>query len=65
MIPKLQEGDLVKLLDRNYGDPPGGVVVSCSGPLIWFATADGQCHVARRKAVRLIRRESQQGDQHD
>lgn len=56
----LHEGDLIRLLDRNHGDPPGGTVVSDTGQLVWFATADGQCHVARRRLVRLVRRAAQQ-----
>lgn len=57
---RLSEGDVIRLLDRNHGDPPGGVVVSCAGPLIWFSTPDGSCHVARRRLVRLVRRAAQQ-----
>lgn len=55
----LHAGDKVKLIAPGYGDPPGECVVIANqkGGLVWFlAVGGGACHVARRQALRVVKR---------
>jgi hypothetical protein len=62
----LRAGDMIRLVSPGYGEPTGDCVVIAdqSGAMVWFRASDqpsqyrGPCFVARRSAVRVIRRSS-------
>ncbi len=62
----LRAGDVVQLIALGYGEPDGPCTVVAdqegTGGLVWFAASAqsspyrGPCEVARRQALRVIRR---------
>lgn len=62
----LRAGDVVQLIEPGYGQPDGPCTVVADqegiGGLVWFTASEqsspyrGPCHVARRQALRLIRK---------
>lgn len=62
----LRAGDVVQLIEPAYGEPDGLCTVVADqegiGGLVWFTASEspsqyrGPCYVARRQALRLVRR---------
>ncbi len=62
MTRTLRTGDIIRLVNPAYGEPPDDCVVIAdqNGPLVWFtACTGGAAFVARRRAVRLIKRQQE------
>lgn len=62
MAKPLRTGDLIRLVAPGYGEPEGECVVIADqqGPLVWFtASTGGAAFVARRSAVRLMKRKQE------
>ena len=62
MAKPLRIGDLIRLQAPGYGEPDNDCVVIADqkGDLIWFtAVGGGAAFVARRGAVRLIKRKQE------
>jgi hypothetical protein len=58
----LRIGDIIRLRAPGYGEPDGECVVIANqkGDLVWFAASTGgAAFVARRGAVRLIKRKQE------
>ncbi len=59
MAKPLRTGDIIRLVAPGYGEPTEDCVVIAdqNGPLVWFtASTGGAAFVARRSAIRLIKR---------
>jgi len=62
MTKPLRTGDIIRLVNPAYGEPDGDCVIIADqqGPLVWFtASTGGAAFVARRSAVRLIKRQQE------
>ena len=62
MAKPLRTGDIIRLRAPGYGEPDGECVVIANqkGDLVWFTAVEGgAAFVARRSAVRLIKRKQE------
>ncbi len=62
MSKPLRTGDIIRLVAPGYGEPEGECVVIADqkGDLVWFTAVEGgAAFVARRGAVRLIKRKQE------
>lgn len=62
MAKPLRTGDIIRLRAPGYDEPDGDCVIIADqqGPLVWFtASTGGAAFVARRSAVRLIKRKQE------
>lgn len=62
MTKPLRTGDIIRLRAPAYGEPDGECVVIANqkGDLVWFTAVEGgAAFVARRGAVRLVKRKQE------
>src|SRR5512144_3273057 len=62
MVKLVRTGDIIRLRAPGYGEPEGECVVIANqkGDLVWFTAVEGgTAFVARRSAVRLIKRKQE------